>query len=107
MIVSPELEPEAREELLEALSWYADQHPLLGVELLDEIEAALQDIAERPQSWPRRTDVPDELEVRHRQLQRFPYSVVYRVDPKGPRVLAIAHHKRKPGYFQRRVRPGH
>ncbi|MBP88756.1 MAG: hypothetical protein CMJ64_18930 [Planctomycetaceae bacterium] len=36
-------------------------------------------------------------------LERFPYFVVYRETEEKLQVIAIAHGKRKPGYWRRRV----
>jgi hypothetical protein len=35
-------------------------------------------------------------------LRRFPYSIVYLLLPEEIRVLAIAHQRRKPGYWSGR-----
>lgn len=32
-------------------------------------------------------------------LRRFPYSVIYYVSDHDLRVMALAHHRRKPGYW--------
>jgi len=36
-------------------------------------------------------------------IQRFPFSVVYLDDPDRALIVAVAHGKRKPGYWKRRV----
>jgi len=38
-------------------------------------------------------------------LKDFPFSVVYRADDQGIIIFAIAHHSRRPGYWQARVLP--
>lgn len=38
--------------------------------------------------------------VRRRHLKRFPYSVLYEVETATVTVLAVAHHRRKPGYWK-------
>ena len=35
-------------------------------------------------------------------LRRFPYSIIYQVTAEELRVLAIAHHRRRPGYWSGR-----
>ena len=32
-------------------------------------------------------------------LRRFPYSIIYQVTEEELRILAIAHHRRRPGYW--------
>jgi hypothetical protein len=35
-------------------------------------------------------------------VARFPYSIVYKQDPDKIVIVAIAHQRRRPGYWQRR-----
>lgn len=35
-------------------------------------------------------------------LRRFPYSVIYHVSTEELRILAVAHHRRRPGYWSHR-----
>lgn len=35
-------------------------------------------------------------------LRRFPYSVIYQVAAEELRILAVAHHRRRPGYWAHR-----
>ena len=35
-------------------------------------------------------------------LRRFPYSIIYQVTPEYLRILAVAHHRRRPGYWTQR-----
>ena len=42
----------------------------------------------------------DEEGNRKRVLHRFPYSVIYEVLGSTVTVLAMAHHRRKPGYWR-------
>jgi hypothetical protein len=37
-----------------------------------------------------------------RIIARFPYSIIYRQDPGGIVIVAIAHQRRTPGYWRRR-----
>ena len=48
--------------------------------------------------------LPPELPVRRRAVMRFPYHVVYLDTSPHIRILAIAHDRRKPGYWQERLR---
>ena len=41
-------------------------------------------------------------DYRFASLQRFPYSVVYRVRPDRIDVIAVAHSRRSPGYWRGR-----
>lgn len=35
-------------------------------------------------------------------LRRFPYSIIYQVTAEELRILAVAHHRRRPGYWAHR-----
>ncbi|MBI5922198.1 MAG: type II toxin-antitoxin system RelE/ParE family toxin [Betaproteobacteria bacterium] len=35
-------------------------------------------------------------------LRRFPYSIIYQVTAEELRILAVAHHRRRPGYWTQR-----
>jgi toxin ParE1/3/4 len=35
-------------------------------------------------------------------LRRFPYSIIYQITAKELRVIAVAHHRRRPGYWSKR-----
>jgi len=59
-----------------------------------EVFDAIVHIAASPMSRP-----ADDEGNRHRVLKRFPYSVFYEVMGLTVTVLAIAHHRRKPGYW--------
>jgi plasmid stabilization system protein ParE len=49
-------------------------------------------------------DVAGRPDVRMRVVRRYPYSIVYVV--RGPNVviIAVAHHRRRPGYWMDRGR---
>jgi hypothetical protein len=97
--------PEVPDELAEAVLWYEARRQGLGRELLDEVQATLPLIGERPRSFPRLQDVDATLEIRRALLARFPYALVFLVREDEVRVLAAAHAKRRSGYWLGRVRP--
>jgi plasmid stabilization system protein ParE len=85
---------EARRELGEAFDWYAARSRRAAAALLREIEQAAADIVESPDRWPYlRSD------VRRYVLRRFPYSLLYRQVQDSIQIIAVAHHKRRPGYW--------
>ena len=98
MIEGVELRAAARLELVEAFSWYEDRDPLVAARFLEEIERVCRQIVESPGSgspWPG-------LPVRKVVLRRYPYAVIYL--PKQPiDVIAIAHGRRRSGYWQDRL----
>ena len=98
------LAPEALDELSEAASWYEARSEGLGSELLDEVEEVLPRIGALPESFPRLLDVPEDLEIRRALLPRFPYALVFISTGVEIQVIAVAHTKRRPGYWLDRVR---
>jgi toxin ParE1/3/4 len=100
-----ELAPEALDELAEAAEWYEERRSGLGDELLAEVDRVTREIDSRPASFPFVLDAPRELGIRRALLKRFPFALVFLQKPDGAlRVLAVAHAKRRPGYWLWRVR---
>jgi len=91
--------PEAVDELTEAARYYEDQQPGLGGRFLDSVEASLSLLEKAPEIWP-----ADSRGRRKYLVRRFPYLIIYRYQDGQIYVLAIAHTKRKPGYWKKRDR---
>jgi plasmid stabilization system protein ParE len=94
-----ELHPEAARELEEAVDWYAERSPQAGDALAREVTRALTLIAAEPHLWP-----SFGAGTRRYLLGRFPYSIVYRIGEGFIEVVAVAHHKRRSGYWRDRSR---
>ncbi len=89
--------PAARQEMIKASSWYQSKSAGLGDQFLDEIGAALLLAREFPYAYPE-IDRP----YRRMLVNRFPYGLIYRVDPDEIVVIAVANLKRRPRYWRRR-----
>ncbi len=89
---------EAEQEMLEATLYYQSQSPRLGVDFLSEVEHAVKSIAESPNTWPIL-----EGELRRRLVRRFPFGILYKVESEEIVVIAVAHLRRKPGYWKERI----
>lgn len=88
----------AGKELWEAVGHYEAEREGLGGEFLDEISRALAFAVRFPKASPLARG-----SIRALVVARFPYSILYRVLSRGTlRVLAVAHHKRHPEYWQGR-----
>ncbi len=101
-----ELHPEAVREVDAAVDWYEGQRAGLGAEFFAELRRSLQVIAEAPRANPpwsggRARDV----EVRRLLVDRFPFMLPYVVLEELVVVLAVAHVRRRPGYWLQRARP--
>jgi len=88
------IHPAADREATAATAWYADGSGEAAVDFVAAVSAGLRSIREQPAAWPRW----EGSEVRHKVLRRFPYSIFYFVEDHAVMVVAIAHHKRRPGY---------
>jgi len=87
----------AEQEMLAAARYYELQAPGLGDDFLDKIDAAVRDIGTNPSRWPIiRSD------IRRRLIHRFPYALLYRVDPDEVVVQATMHLHRRPDYWMDR-----
>lgn len=92
-----ELSPAARRELLDAQAFYAAITPVLGERFASTIDAALQRIAVSPTTWPRVSP-----RLRRYVVSVFPYAILYRVETGHVLVTAIAHQRRRFGYWRGR-----
>ena len=91
------LHPLAADEAEAARSWYSERNSDAAAEFLGDLNAAMAAISEAPGRWPR-------LDNRYRRflLRNFPFSVVYLPHADKLEVIAIAHHRRRPGYWRER-----
>ena len=85
----------ASDEAVETFRYYEERVPGLGVSFLLDLEEAGRLIGEHPEASPL-----VDGEIRRKLFRRFPYSLLYVVEPGRILVLAVAHHKRRPGYWR-------
>ena len=90
--------PEAQAEYDAAIAWYQSRSPQAARRFEAEVDRVLGLIASGPETFPNYDD-----EHRFAVLRRFPYSVVYQVQPGQVYVVAVAHSSRSPGYWQGRA----
>ncbi|OQY12376.1 MAG: plasmid stabilization protein [Desulfobacteraceae bacterium 4572_187] len=91
-------DPEAQAEFLASVKYYEDCQHGLGRRFRLVVESAIQNIAEAPFRY-RVLRAPFRLHL----LSIFPYSIIYSIEPEHIRIIAVAHNKRKPGYWLNRV----
>lgn len=87
-------------ELTEAVRWYESKRAGLGGELLDEFSASIDRLTLNPEAG---NHISADQRTRRVLVTRFPYQVVYRVRPGEIVVVALAHLKRRPGYWKHRT----
>jgi toxin ParE1/3/4 len=91
-------DPEAESEFLAAVRYYEDCQKGLGRRFRLLVEFAVQKIVESPFIY-RILKAP----FRRYLLPKFPYSIIYSIEPDHIRIIAVAHNKRKPKYCSHRV----
>jgi plasmid stabilization system protein ParE len=90
----------AADEAEAAVRWYNERVPGLGGDFRLELFAGIERIREQPHVWP--FSAYDQR-ARRFLLARFPYSIVYLAGNDDiVTVVAVAHAKRRPGYWRRR-----
>lgn len=90
------LTPEAEQELIEGARFYAKEgNTDLGRAFIAAFERSAALLEEMPL-----LGAPWHGSVRRLPLHRFPYSLVYRVRADEVIVLALAHQRRKPGFWR-------
>ena len=95
--MKPEFHPAAETELSASVAWYEARAVSLGTQMYDEVTRSLQVLCERPQIGK-----PAGSLLRKYHLRRFPYTLWYRVGGDKLRIIAIAHNRRRPGYWSKR-----
>ena len=107
MTLDPRWDPAALEDLQDGHRWYEEREPGLGRELAVEIDKAINQAMHHPFLLKKHEhpNLPTTPEVRKFQLDRFDeYGLVYAVVGEAFWIVAVAHAKRKPGYWMDRLK---
>ncbi len=87
--------PPALGELHDAAAFYSESANIeLGLAFVAEFERTVNVILANPT-----LGLIFRGNRRRYLLRRFPYSVIYQVTSNELRVIAVAHHRRRPGYW--------
>ena len=91
---------EAEKEMNASAQYYNQQSFGLGFDFLEEIEKSLQLIEKNLERWPYY-----EENIRKYNTPRFPFSLLYVFEKELDKIIiiAVAHQKRKPGYWKQRI----
>jgi plasmid stabilization system protein ParE len=89
----------ASDELREAVRWYEARRSGLGGEFFDAVAATILLIETNPEIGTR---ISADGQTRRVLVARFPYQIVYRIRPTEIVIVAVAHLKRRPGYWKNR-----
>lgn len=89
--------PLAAAELDEAVGYYEAVAPGKGLELAQQIQAAIAQLQRFPELAPVTRGTVRSMVVQ--PSTRWSYTLHYRVNPTGLRILAMAHQQRQPFYW--------
>jgi len=87
----------AETEFWEAVAYYEEKIPGLGLDFIEEIERSFEVIRSDPSRWRIR-----DHGARRYNIDRFPYYIAYLDFPDHLWVVAIAHGRRLPEYWTER-----
>jgi len=96
---------EASQEAIEAAAWYESEQAGLGAEFSAAVDAAIDVIEENFIPLSPLPKEAGDTGAKRLILERFPYDIVAIELPEEAVVIAVAHHSRKPGYWQERSQP--
>jgi len=89
---------DAEEELDDATGYYESRRKGLGLAFQAEVKRVVDLVQQHLERWALYKDGP----FRKHSLKRFPYAVYYLELQHCIWIAAIAHQKRKPGYWSQR-----
>ena len=91
---------EVPEEIDQTARWYESNRPGLGADFLIVLREVVSSLEEGSAvSSP----APEDPRARRILLPRFPFGVVFVEAEDAFVIVAVAHHKRRPGYWSSRV----
>jgi len=93
-----QVHPEAKAESRGAFDRYWEQSQAIALAFDEELRRAYRQIRTRPLICP-----PYIHSTRRALLSRYPFSVVFRERLHDIQIIAVAHAKRRPGYWAKRV----
>jgi len=89
--------PDAVEEAQAARQWYAERSQSAADAFLEELDHGIEAVAQTPLRWPL-----FKHGTRRYLYHRFPFQLVYRVASDRIEIVAVAHGRRRPGYWKTR-----
>jgi toxin ParE1/3/4 len=87
----------ARRELNEAVLWYEDQKPGLGVRFFTAVQETIAHIVENPRRFP-----VVYRDLRQAPVSRFPYLIFFVAQPNRLEIFAVFHTSRAPEIWKER-----
>lgn len=97
-------EAEAVAEFEDAAAWFEREREGYGALFVSEVRRAVDRAADLPHSGPRVPGTDPERDVRRFVVRRFPYLVITAIVTGQRAVVAVAHGRRRPGYWRDRLK---
>ncbi len=90
--------PGARRDFDDSFDWYAKRSATAASRFVNAVDVALTRIASQPDQFAA-------IDPRHHEcsVKRFPFRIIYRVEERQILVVAVAHAKRRPGFWLNRT----
>ncbi len=89
--------PDAEIELEQAIDYYENVRQGLGFDFATEAYTAIKRATSLPKAW-----AIVEGDIRRSLVYRFPFGILYSIEPKGIYIVAVMNLHRKPSYWQKR-----
>jgi plasmid stabilization system protein ParE len=90
--------PAAAQEAESTYDWYAARSPEAADGCREELQRAIDAVAASARTWPRFGS-----RARRYVFPRYPFSLVYILRDDAVEVVAVAHGRRRPGYWRSRL----
>jgi len=88
----------AETEAAEAVAYFDEQREGLGDRFEEDLRNTVGFVGEHPMTGKRLTE-----RVRQFRLRTFRYNVIYVIEAQEIIIVAVAHHRRRPGYWRTRL----
>jgi toxin ParE1/3/4 len=88
----------AEDDILDAVEWYSEHDPKLAKKFVASIQETLASIL----SDPERIETIGSG-IRGAPVRKFPYRVIFRIEDELVQVVAVSHHSRRQGYWNKRL----
>ncbi len=92
--------PAAEAEHLEQIAFYESRLRGLGARYREHFLQTIQKVCEAPARYA----IEHPPDIRRIRLRPFPLTIIYRERNAAIEVLAVAHNRRRPGYWSKRTR---
>lgn len=93
-MIKPRFLPEAEAEFLREVAYYSAAGTGVGIKFQLAVESAVRLAVANPDGG-----APAQHNTRRRLVKGFPFSLVYRPSDIEILIVALAHHRKKPGYW--------